>query len=52
MMDMFPSLPDGDYNVTLILPAGEEELGIRNAAGLREKRHPRYPAPGVHRYQT
>ncbi len=36
-MDMFPSRPDGDYNVTLIRLSGNEKLGVRNAADLREK---------------
>ena len=33
----FPSLPDGDYDVTLIRIADDEELGTRSAAELREK---------------
>jgi hypothetical protein len=53
MMDMFPSRPDGDYNVTLIRLSGNEKLGVRNAADLREIRdHPRFSVPGVHRHQA
>jgi hypothetical protein len=33
----FPSLPDGDYEVTLMRLAGDESLGARGAAELREK---------------
>jgi hypothetical protein len=33
----FPSLPDGNYDVTLIRIAGDESLGARGAAELREK---------------
>jgi hypothetical protein len=33
----FPSLPDGDYDVTLMRIAGDESLGARGAAELREK---------------